>query len=266
MSDAHSAIDLSITDLDRLRRTLKKSRTRQVRSAEERALIQAVCLAWFNSHRVSLRKSLAEDLLADADALYKELLRALDRATSREKYDAMIKQLRTALSASRADAITSGSSKASPTTDTPPAFSRFVPNPAMQSILERRWAECSKCVSVKAPLAAIVMMGGLLEGLLLARVNKESNKTSIFSAASAPRDPTTGKTRQLQEWGLKNFIDVAHELRWITTSARNVGAVVRDYRNYVHPQKELSHGIELREGDAELFWEIAKSITRQLVE
>ena len=69
----------------------------------------------------------------------------------------------------------------------------------------------------------------------------------------------------LQEWTLRHYIDVGHELGWISTSAKHIGEVVRDYRNYIHPQKELSHGIELRDGDAQLFREIAKGISRQLL-
>jgi hypothetical protein len=45
---------------------------------------------------------------------------------------------------------------------------------------------------------------------------------------------------------LKDFIDVVHELGWITVSAKDVGAVLRDYRNYIHPQKQLSHNVHLK--------------------
>jgi hypothetical protein len=113
-------------------------------------------------------------------------------------------------------------------------------------------------------MAATVMMGGLLEGLLLARVNKEPDPRPVFTAAGAPRDKM-GKTLALKDWTLRNFIDVAHELKWITVSARDVGVVLRDYRNYIHPQKELSHGIILEAGDASVLWEVAKSISRQLL-
>ncbi|HLE63324.1 MAG TPA: hypothetical protein VI750_09300 [Pyrinomonadaceae bacterium] len=265
MSNAHHSVDESIGDLDRLRRALKKNRTAQVRSGEERSLIRAVSLTWFNNHRRSIRESVDEDLLSDTDSLYKEMLTACDRDTSRKRYDQIMKQLRTSLSGLRAYAINPTPPNATPTTETPPSFSALVPNPAMQSILQRRWSECSKCIMAGAPLAAIVMMGGLLEALLLARVHKEPNKTLVFKASSAPKNRSTSKALQLQEWTLRHYIDVAHELGWISTSAKDIGEVVRDYRNYIHPQKELSHGVELRDGDAELFWEIAKSISRQLL-
>jgi len=135
----------------------------------------------------------------------------------------------------------------------------------MQIILTKRLQECSVCVKSGAPLAATVMMGGLLEGRLLAKINQLSNKASVFSAATKPMDPKTGKALQLKEWTVKNYIDVAHELGWITKTTKAIGEVVRDYRNFIHPQKELSHGIVLEAGDAQMVWEVAKSITLQLL-
>jgi hypothetical protein len=110
------------------------------------------------------------------------------------------------------------------------------------------------------------MMGGLLEALLLARVHREKDKSRVFQAAVAPKDKTTGKTLLLQEWTLRHYIDVAHELGWISESAKDLGEVVRDYRNYIHPHKELTHGVSLAKADAELFWEVSKGISRQLLD
>jgi hypothetical protein len=134
----------------------------------------------------------------------------------------------------------------------------------MQAILAQRWRECVICVNSGAPLAATVMMGGILEGLLLARINQLPNQSSVFTATAAPKDKA-GKTLPLKDWTLKNYIDVAHELKWITTTAKDIGEVMRDYRNYIHPQKELSHGITLVEGDAQMLWEIAKGVVRQIL-
>jgi hypothetical protein len=135
----------------------------------------------------------------------------------------------------------------------------------MQAILVRRWNECAKCVGVDAALAATVMMGGLLEALLLARVHREPDKKKVFQANGAPKDHQSKKPLPLQDWGLRNYIDVAHELGWITSSAKDLGEVVRDYRNYVHPHKEMAHGVLLGNHDAQLFWEVSKGITRQLL-
>jgi hypothetical protein len=150
------------------------------------------------------------------------------------------------------------------TTDAAPDFSRVISDPGMQAILQRRWVECVTCISHGAPLAATVMIGGVLEGLLLACVNRESDKAPIFTAAAAPRD-RQDKTLPLKDWTLQDYIGVAHELKWITVAAKDVGVVLRDYRNYIHPQKELSHAVSLTTADAVILWEIGKTISRQLL-
>lgn len=264
MSEAYNAMDAALKEIERLRYLLKKKKNAaQVRSSEERSIIKAVCLTWFKSHRPIIQTAIAHDLLDPVDVEYQWLLLASDRATSRSRYDTQLKAIQSQLSGIRGQTIIVPSTTI--TVDTPPNFAPLVSDPAMQGILKRRWNECARCIAAEAPLAAIVMMGGLLEALLLARVHKDPNKSTIFSAATAPKDKTTGKTVPLQEWTLRHYIDVAHELNWISSSAKQVGEVMRDYRNYIHPQKELSHGVTLNDGDAVLFWEVAKSITRQLL-
>jgi len=61
------------------------------------------------------------------------------------------------------------------------------------------------------------------------------------------------------------YIDVGHELTWISNSAKHVAVILRDYRNYIHPEKERSHGIALSPDDAVMFWEVTKSLSRELV-
>lgn len=168
------------------------------------------------------------------------MLAAADRAASRTKLLATLKSLRTALISLRADVVTAVPGP--PTTDAPPAFAPLIADLQMRGILESRWQECVRCLTADAPLAATVMMGGLLEALLLARINRESNKAPIFTSSSAPKNAKAGQTRPLNEWTLKNYIDVVHERGWISVSAKDVSEVLRDYRNYIHPFKQLSHG------------------------
>ncbi len=136
----------------------------------------------------------------------------------------------------------------------------------MQVILEKRWLECDACVDAKAPLAATVMMGGLLEGLLMARVLGEKNQAPVFNAKAAPKDKQGKPLPHLRDWTLQDFIAVAHELKWITTTVKDVGVILRDYRNYIHPQKELSHGIVLNPSDARLLCQIGKTVVRQVIQ
>ena len=45
-----------------------------------------------------------------------------------------------------------------------------------------------------------------------------------------------------------------------------MGVVLRDYRNYIHPAKELSHGIQIGPEDSKLFWSVFKSLANQILD
>ena len=265
MKDPHDAIGAAITEVDRLRRTLKKNKSKQVRSQEERSLIKATALTWFKTHRPIVANLIHAQLLEDVDGQLKSVLEWSDHAARRLRYDQLLKTVRNRLSKLRLHCVTVPPHHTEITTDDPPNFSLFIGHAPMQQILVRRWQECSRCLVGNAPLAATVMMGALLETLLLARVNKESNKKAIYTSTKSPKDKSTGKPLSLKDWSLKHYIDVAHDLGWVSQSTKDVGVVLRDYRNYIHPYKELSHRIQLTMHDATLFWEITKSISKQLI-
>ncbi len=264
MTEGQQALDDAIRRCDFLQAMLRKKNTRQVWAEDERGTIKATCLAWFNNQNPKISPQLDSGALAPADTIYNRILRASEQAGSRSQYQLSLKRLRAQLLEIRTKQMVAAS-RTIATADVVPSFAVLIPDPKMQGILERRWNECVLCIHAPAPMAATVMMGGLLEGLLLARVNKESNQQPIFTAAGAPKDRKTGKPLPLKDWTLKNFIDVVHELGWISQSAKDVGAVLRDYRNYIHPQKELSHGITLTSEDTLILWEVAKSISKQLL-
>jgi hypothetical protein len=263
MAAAIDIIAATLSEVDRLRKSLKKGQARQVSAQDERALIKAVALAWINKHRTSLAESVQEDFLQAVDLTYQSMLEASDRATARTTYDVLLKSLREELIALRREGILSVRAS-TPNKDDPPEFSLLTSDPHMQEILEERWAECVRCISANAPLSATVMMGGLLETLLLGRINREKDKTQIFTSSSVPKD-RLGKSKPLGDWMLKDYISVAHELKWITLSARDVAEVLRDFRNYIHPHKQLSHNVRLTADDAALFWEVSKKISLQVL-
>jgi len=261
MPDLIEAIESAISELRRLRARIGKIGTVQVRNSEDKAVIKATAYAWFRNHRPVLLTGTAEDSLTALDTKYSFLADATERGTSKQTYIDALKVMIGMVVALRPTLLAVRPKTATP--DDPPDFALLVSDRAMQAILERRWAECVACIEGSAPMAATVMMGGLLEALLLARILREEDKDPMFKASTAPKDK--GKTLQLKEWGLRNFIDVAHELGWISQGAKDVGDVLRDYRNYIHPQKEHSHGIRLTTDDARIFWKVGKSISRQVI-
>ena len=266
MPSIGDVLDESMSSVDRLRKSLSRSKTKQVFSNEERSVIKATAFSWFKNCR-PLMAGLAEDeLLRVADTHYQKILEAAERATLRTRFMDELKGLRTTLVKLRSHSLMSATTSAIATvgTPTPPDFTRLVPDPAMQAILNRRWAEVWNCIGARAYLAATVMIGALLEALLLARVNRSADKSAVFASKCSPKDKA-GKTRPLQEWTLNAYIDVAHDLGWIGKASRDVGVVLRDYRNFIHPEKELTQGVTVGEADCRMFGAVLVALADQIV-
>lgn len=266
MSAISDSIDAAIRETMTARTFVSKTKVKQVTSVEAIASLKATALTWFNTHRPVLTSSNIEVDLATVDRAYKIVLDSTAKKAARTTYLDALLQAKHALVALRTDLLTAPTIRESENTDDiAPDFTPLAGNDEMRIILTRRWNECSKCVQAEAHLAAIVMMGGLLEALFVARANKMPVKTALINATSAPKEKTTGKTVNYQDWMLDSYIKVGHELKWITNSAKDVADVLKEYRNYVHPEKERRHGIMLGLNDSDMFWVVTKALVRQLL-
>lgn len=268
MTDAQNAIDAAIQEAKKLRSLLRRGKSNQVSADDDRRVIKATALTWFYEHRQPILVALNEGILGEIDQKYRALLAASEKASLRTRHLEFLKQIKQSLGKLQSENVVSLSAPPAPiasSSDAAPTFLPLVADIEMQKILTNRWVECTRCIEIEAPLAATVMMGGLVEALLLARVNQAVDKAPIVNAKTAPKDKKTGKTLNLKEWGLKDYIAVAHELKWISPTTKDVGGVLMEYRNYIHPHKEYKHGVSISTEDARTLWEVAKSISRQVL-
>jgi hypothetical protein len=266
LGDPYAELDDLVREIDRALNVLKKIKAAQVRNAEHRDFLRATALSWFHTRRSAVAQDMGAETVDQIDIPYRTILNAADKHSSKNTYIDAAKLAKQTLIEARSRALVPAPAPiAVRTVDSAPNFAALVSDPTMQNILERRWAECKRCIDVGAPLAATVMMGGLLEALLVARANKLSDKSKLFKAAATPIDPKTKKPLDLRQWMLGPYIDVGHELKWISNSAKHVAVILRDYRNYIHPEKERSHGITLSPDDAAMFWELTKTLSRELL-
>ena len=265
MDPSIELIDSALSEVVRARTSVLNKRTVQIRQPELIDNLKSLAYAWFQSHRPQLKDRIPPTALAEVDVPFQRILDATSKASARTTYLAALGDAKEALTSLRATALLVPTSSG-PIFEHAPDFSPLASDAIMQDILVRRWGECQRCLGADAHLAATVMMGGFLEALFVAKVNQLKDKSTLFRAKAIPIDPSTGKKLQLQKWTLGNYIDVAEELRWITRSAKGIAVVLRDYRNYVHPEKERSHGIKLNGHDSSMFWQVTKSLANQLLD
>ena len=128
--------------------------------------------------------------------------------------------------------------------------------------LETRIEEIRQCLSVKAPLSAIFLIGSTLEGILLGVASKHP---AIYNKAnSAPQDTKTGKPRNFSEWTLNNFIDVSYEVGFLKEDVKKFSHALRDFRNYIHPYQQMSIGFQPDEHTARICFQVLKAALYQI--
>lgn len=264
MDNLHHIIDLALSEVDGARKRISGRKSKQITQADVLDYVKSVAYSWFRSHRPSLEKRLPITAVSSVGAPLQRVLDATTKASARTTYLAAFGDAKKALTSLRSDALTAPTHVVS-ANDPPPDFSPLASDAVMRGILIRRWEECQRCLRAEAHLAATVMMGGFLEALFVARANQLRDKSSLFRARATPIDQKTKKPLPLSEWTLRPYIEVGQELGWISRSGKEVAAVLRDYRNYIHPEKERSHGVTLNVHDSSMFWQLAKSLTQQLL-
>ena len=120
-------------------------------------------------------------------------------------------------------------------------ISKLTLNADLKEVIQQRLDEAFICLNNNAPLAAIILCGSAVEGMLSAYAN--NNQQAYNQAASAPKtkDKTSGKAKvkPLGEWHLVDLINVAKEVGHINEDAKKYSDSLREFRNYVHPTKQI---------------------------
>lgn len=143
----------------------------------------------------------------------------------------------------------------------PPDFSALGLEAGLGALLADRWTEAQRCVDASAYLAALIMMGSLLEGMLLGVIRR--NMKAANQAGAAPRGQD-GSVLLLKDWKLAQMIEVAHELRWLGLDIKKFSHALREFRNLVHPHQQLAVG-DRPDGDTcRISWLVVQAAANDL--
>lgn len=145
----------------------------------------------------------------------------------------------------------------------PPDFSKLTSSvPGLKEELDRRWREAQRCVHAKAFTSAVILMGSILEGLLLARA--QLSVSQAYQSAKAPRDKM-GKSPAIQDWSLSALIDVATDVGWVKTDRGKFSHALRESRNVVHPWQAVMSRANFDEATCKTSWHVLESSVADLV-
>lgn len=129
-------------------------------------------------------------------------------------------------------------------------------------VLESRYQEICVASTISQPLSIIILCGSILEGLLLAMASRNPQKFN--QSQSSPKDDQ-GKVKSFSEWYLANFIDVGHEIGYLGLDVKKFSHVLREFRNYIHPYRQLSSGFNPDEHTAIICVQVLKAAIADLI-
>jgi hypothetical protein len=143
-----------------------------------------------------------------------------------------------------------------------PDFLNLRLEPGLGEILAARWEEAQKCLSAGACLAATIMMGSMLEGILLAVLREHPKRANTCRAA--PIDSQTGKVKQYGEWSLSDMINVAHQAQWIDLDVKKFSHSLREFRNLIHPYQQMTTRTSPDRDTCEISWLVVQAAANDL--
>lgn len=144
-----------------------------------------------------------------------------------------------------------------------PDFERLIADASLAEILGFRWEEAQRCVQAGAYLSAVIMMGSILEGTLLYKV--EQNRETACRTKRAPRN-RDHSLKPIHQWGLSALIDVAHEVQWLQGDVQRFSHALRESRNVVHPYVQRLQQDRPDADTCRICWQVVRAAVADLLE
>lgn len=132
---------------------------------------------------------------------------------------------------------------------------RFIQDQRLRVVLERDSLELQQVFAAGRWKSSIILSGGVIEGIL---TDLLMNRPEAFRAAGAP------KKNDITRWTLDELIRVALELNSVNGAVGRLSHSVREYRNLVHPGREIRENLRFGREEATIAVEVLRILVREL--
>lgn len=131
----------------------------------------------------------------------------------------------------------------------------------MRYILSRDLQECAIAVVVGQDKIAAIMCGSIIETLIMNKLTEIGVDKYDLSEIS---NKSNSKNYPLSNMGLNELLYVAEKEQLIEKNTYRVGHYVRDFRNIVHPAKEMKQKDPISHENVLTMWSVLKLIMNNL--
>lgn len=136
----------------------------------------------------------------------------------------------------------------------------FIQDPLLRDQLEKDWDEVQRVRGVKAWKSCVILCGGILEGMLLDVLKRDQQR-----ARSAHQKRKGKEVPDLDQWDLVDLVNVAKDLGMLSKSAEYLGHGLREFRNLIHPGKQVREKVGLTQEEAEIAYNVVKVCLREFL-
>lgn len=132
----------------------------------------------------------------------------------------------------------------------------FLNNSELRNIIERDFSEMQKAFISGCWKSVIILCGGAIEAVLTDLLMVSSPQAMASAKAPDQQDIT--------RWSLSDLIEVCVDLKLVTQGVEKLSHPIREYRNLVHPGRELREKLVFDAEEARIALEVLNIVYRDL--
>jgi len=132
----------------------------------------------------------------------------------------------------------------------------FINSTELRKVLERDFSEIQRTYIAKCWKSVIILSGGAVEAILTDILLANSGKAQSASNAPSKSDIT--------RWELSDLIKVSVELKLVSPGVEKLSHSLREYRNLVHPGREIRDKLSFDAEEARIALEVLNILYRDL--
>ena len=145
------------------------------------------------------------------------------------------------------------------TREKPPDEFGFVRESGLQQLLAADWQEAQTVYSVSAWKSCVILCGGILEGLLLDALGRDTQRAEEVYSSLRKKSPP-----DLSRWDLSDVVDVSEEMSILSKGTIHLGNALRLFRNLIHPGRQMREKVDVTEDEASIALSAVRICVREL--
>jgi len=132
----------------------------------------------------------------------------------------------------------------------------FVDNTDLRNIAVRDFNELRSAIVTESWKTIVVLAGSLIENLLLDLLLRD--KDAALADGDAPA------RKKIERWDLVNLITVSANLGKLPKGVEKLSQSVREYRNLIHPGREITTDLKVEPEEGKIAVEVFKILIREM--